>query len=141
MIELGKGSGELAGAGARCRNYDKRTSGLDVGIGAVAFFADDGINVGRIAFGKSMEISFDFVILEAVSKIFGLFLTFKKRDDDRTDVEALASQKFDEAEDFGFVRNEVIGADFGFFNGVRVNTKNDFGLVFEFLEEFDFKIW
>ena len=35
----------------------------------------------------------------------------------------------------------MVGTDFGMFDGICVDAENDFGLVFEFLEEFNFEIW
>ena len=34
----------------------------------------------------------------------------------------------------------MIGADFGVFDSISVDTENDFGVIFEFLKEADFKI-
>ena len=87
-----------------------------------------------------MEVGFDFVIFELAGKILGFFLTFEKSDDDGTDIEAAGAEEFDEAEDFGFVGNHVVGADFGVFDGVGVDAENDFGVVFEFLEEANLKV-
>ena len=62
MVKLGKAGGEFAGARAGSGNDDERTSGFNVGIGAVTFVGNDGSDIGRIAFGESMEIGFDFIV-------------------------------------------------------------------------------
>ena len=34
----------------------------------------------------------------------------------------------------------MVGADFGVFDGARIDAEDDFGVVFEFLEEFNLEI-
>lgn len=134
MVELGKAGGEFAGAGTGGRNDDEGSCGLDVWIGAVAFVGDNGGDVGGVAFGEGVEIGVDLVILQLAGEIFGFFLAFEHGDNDGADVEAAGAEEFDEAEDFGLVGNHVVGANFGVFDGVGVDAKDDFGVVFEFLE-------
>ena len=140
MVELRQRSSELAGAWTGSRDDDERFGGFDIGVGTIACIGNNSVNISGVAFGERMEINFDFVIFEFVGKIFGFFLTIKKGDDDRANIEIFGAQEFDEADDFGFVGNHVIGADFGFFDGVSVDAKDDFGDVFEFLEKTDFEI-
>ena len=140
MIELRKAGGEFARARTGCGNDNKRTGGFDVRIGAVTFVGNNGGYVGGIAFGEGMEVSFDFVILELAGEIFGFFLAVKQCDDYRTDVKTAGAEKFDETKYFGFVGNHVVGTDFGMFYGIGVDTEDDFGFVFEFLEELDFEV-
>ena len=46
----------------------------------------------------------------------------------------MGAEKFDEAKDFGFVGNHMISANFGVFDGVGVDAKDDFGFILEFLK-------
>ena len=135
-----KTSGELARTRTWSRDDDKWFGGLDVGIGAVAFVGNNRINIGRITFGERVKIGFDFVVFEFVGEIFGFFLTIEKCDYDRTDIELFGTKKFDEADNFGFIGNHMVGTNFGFFDGIGVDAKNDFGVVFEFLKKSDFEI-
>ena len=134
MVELREAGGEFAGAGAGGGNDDEGSGCLDIRIGAVAFVGNDGSDIGGVAFGEGVEVGFDFVIFEFAGEIFGFFLAFEHGDNDGADVEVAGAEEFDEAEDFGFVGNHVVGANFGVFDGVGVDAKDDFGVVFEFLE-------
>ena len=87
-----------------------------------------------------MEVGLDFVCLEFAGEIFGFLLAVEESDDDRTDIETATTEKFDKAEDFGLVRNHVVGANLGMFNGVSINTENNFGVVFEFLKKLNLEV-
>lgn len=87
-----------------------------------------------------MEIGGDLVIFEALSKILSFFLAVKESNDDRTNIKTFSTEEFDKTDDFSFVGNEVVGADFGVLDGARVDAENDFGLVFEFLKKLDFEV-
>ena len=66
MIELGQAGGQLAAAGPGPGDDDEGVLGLDVVIRAVAFVADDDVDVGRIALGEAVGVDADALALELV---------------------------------------------------------------------------
>ena len=140
MVQLGETGGEFAGTGAGSRNHNEGSGCFDVGVSTVAFIGNDGGNICRITFSKGVEVGFDFVIFELAGEIFGFFLAAEESDDDGADIEAAGAEKFDKAENFGFVGNHMVGANFGMFDGIGVDTEDNFSFVFEFLEKSDFEV-
>ena len=130
VVELGETSSEFARSGARSGNDDDGFFGFDEGVFAVAFFADDGFDVGWVTFGRGVDVGGDFVIFEFFDEFLDFFLAGIEGDDDTVDFDVFGTEKFDEAEDLGFVGNHAVGADFGLFDGVGVDTEEDFGVVF-----------
>lgn len=62
-------------------------------------------------------------------------------DDDVIYSDVAAAEKFDEADDFGLVRDDAVGTDFGFFDIAGIDAEDDFDIVTKFLDEANFEIW
>ncbi len=140
MIELGEGGGAFAGAGTWGGNNDERFGGFNVRVGAITFIRNDGVYVGRIALSEGVNIGGNIIIFKAFNEFFDFFLAVVKSNDDVIDSNITAAEELDKADNFGFVRDDAVGADFGFFDIAGVNTENNFHVFFEFLDEADFKV-
>ena len=81
-----------------------------------------------------MEIGLDVVVFETVGEILGFFLAIEKSNDYGANIEAFGAEEFNKANDFGLVRDHVVGTDFGFLDSIAVDTENNLGIVFELLE-------
>ena len=87
-----------------------------------------------------MKIRCDVVIFEFFGKISRLFLAIIKCDHDGAHINTFGAKKFNEAQNFGFIGNHMVGTNFGLFNSVSIDAKNYFSIFFEFLKEANFKI-
>lgn len=87
-----------------------------------------------------MEIWLDMVIFELLGEILGFLLAIEEGNDNGVYRDAFVAEELDKAQDLGLVGNHVVGADFGLLDSIGIDTKNDLGVVFEFLEETDFEV-
>ena len=126
MIELGKTGGELAAFGAWGSDDNNWFGGFYVRIFAVAFFANDGFDVGWITFGWFVNIGGDFIVFELFDKFLDFFLAGEKSDDHIVDFEIMSTEKFNKTKNLGFIRDHAVGADFRIFDIITINAEDDF---------------
>ena len=87
-----------------------------------------------------MKIWLDVVVFELLGEILGFLLAIEEGNDNGVYCDAFVAEELDKAQDLGLVGNHVVGADFGVLDGISINTENNFGIVFEFLEEPNFEV-
>ena len=93
LVQLAEAGGHLAAAGTGSRHHDERPRGLDVFIFAVAFFADDGLDVEGIAGDDVVMVDPDAELAETGEESVGGRLSVVLGEDDAADVEELVLEK------------------------------------------------
>ena len=135
VIELAEAGGELPAAGTGSGGDDERTSGLDVGICAVALVGDYGVDLVGIALGGTVDIHLDPPVLELILISGRRLLIGEHGDDDAVDVDAHARDIVDHALHFAAVGDAVVGAHLVLLDVAGVDAYDEFRLVPELSEQ------
>ena len=140
MIQLGKAGGHFAASRAGRRDDNQRFGGFHIFVAAVAFIADNQVDIIRITFNYIMKIRTETQIGQAAAVLVGGGLSRILGDNNGIGQEAHFAEGFDKAQDLSVVGKAGIPADFIFFNGRRADDQYDFRLILQLLEHFEFAV-
>ena len=137
IIHLAQAGGQLAAAGTGRRHHDNFPGGFDIGVLAVAFFADDCIHVGRVSFGGKMFVHTDAAIRQLLHERVGGQLVLIARDDHAVDRKVVVAQIIDDAKNIRFIGDPEIAANFVPLDVPRINADDDFQLIGQMMQQLD----
>ena len=135
MIEKGQAGGQLAASRARPGDHDDRFLRGDIFVGAVTLFADDQIDVRRIALGELVGIDADAAPFQLVFENGGRRLLLVAGDDHGAHLDAPFAQVIDELERIGIIGDAEIRADLLALDVAGVDAQDHIHLVAQLLQQ------
>ena len=140
MIQLGKTGSHFAAAGSGS-GYDNEGPGsFHILIPAIAFIADDKINIIGIAFDHIMKEGTDSQIIQPQTVLIRRRLSGILGDNNGISQKAHFSEGFNQAKDFRVIGETGIHADFIPFNRRCTDDKNYFSLFSQLVKHFKFTV-
>ena len=135
VVQLRQAGSQLAAAGSGSGDHNDGLGGLDVFVGAVAFVADDGVDLGRVTLGETVGVHLDAAAFQFVLKSPGGELARKTGDDHRAQRDAPGGQIVDQLQGVGIIGDAEVGADLFPFDVTGEDAQQDVGLVLELLQQ------
>ncbi len=135
VVDLRETGRHLAAVRAGCVDDDERPLRLDVGVRAVAFLADDLVDVGRVAVDRAVRVDRDAAPLELRAERRRGRLPRVARDHHRAHEEPPPAEVVDELEGVRVVGQPEVRADLAALDVAGVDADDDLRLVAELLEQ------
>lgn len=137
VVQLRQARGHLARAGAGRRHHHEGARRFHVFVLAVALFADDAVDVVRIAGDRVVQVAFDAQAFQAAAERAGRGLVRVVGDHHTAGGEAHGAEDVHEAQHVLVVGDAQVSADLALLDVVGVDGDDDLHLVGQALEHAD----
>ena len=141
MIELRKAGRQLAAAASRSGYDNQRLRYLDIRIGPVAFFADDGFDIRRIALREAVFVGFDVSALQFINKAIDCRSVLVSGYNDAVDLQIMLAKNIDQTQDLQVVGDTEILTGLAVDDIAGINADDDLRLILHALQQFDLRVF
>jgi hypothetical protein len=135
VIDLAQAGRQLSASRPGARDHHQRLLRLDVRIGSVALGADDSIDFGRVADGRTVSVDGDAAALELVPELDRSRLPVKTSDHDPPQRNTPFAEIVDQLHGIDVVGDAEVGPHLPALDGPGVDAQNNFGLFLELGQE------
>jgi len=141
MVELRQAGCQLSAARAGPGNHDKRVGGFNILVGAVAFLADDHVDIRRVALGIAMHAHPDTPMLELIFKHPRGRLIIIARDNHRRNMNAPVLEIVDEFQRVGIIGYTEISPHFAALDIAGIYAQDNIRFFLQILQQAHLHIW